>query len=1186
VADRTVSVKLLADTKDYTAGLVRAAAATKALPDEVDRAVRPGMATAGQRAGVAFSGGLDEGVRRADPVVRRAGERSGGVLAQGIRGGLIRNSPLIAAAVGGALAAGAPVALAGATTLFAGIGAVAAAQSDAVRVEWQALWEDIKTGTQADAASLVPVFQNMARDIGSAFELMRPQLQDAFQAVGPQIEILSDSLLRMAQNALPGLVRAVQNGTPAIEGFGSFLEDIGTGLGDFFAILSDHSPAAGRAFAALGDIMAELLPILGELLGQGAELAADILPAVADALGLVRDVLEVVGPALPSIVTGFLAMKAAGAGFSVLGRGVDGLGTAFGGADSKVSKFGKSLGAVGAALPLIGGGIGLLSAALNESERNLEANTALYTSWHQQLAQGGAVAADAAAKFAQLSAMQQDPPWFMRNDVDNGDLDKALRDAAAAAHEYWESLSPLEQAQAKVAEWTDTLAYRLRELGPAHEDTQIAARKLAEWELRAAEAAAELERESSGLTVTLEQAEEAADNLSTAFERLNGTQLSLNAANREWQEGLDEARQTLADTAAGIEGASTSLDITTEAGRRNQEMFDSLAETAGQMADAIYEQTGSYDQYRQTLDASRLELYELRRAYGDTEQQAWAYVDSVLAIPSEVSTQANLNASQVQGEVNRVLGLLKGVPEGVEVNVGVLHKEASLALHQLGYEVRTLPSGEVVVTARDDATPTVQEARKLIEGLDQQVAEPKLTADDQQIRERIAAANELVKRLNNERPKPVASLDDKPLMTVAAGVRAALAVVAAQKPTPQAHMNDTGFKAIYAATMSLVRTLASQRPTPITLLDIAPFTRNAVAANTSLNLLNARVAVPRVLADTKAAHAALDAVQAHINRLQGRTITVTVRGQLPAGFAAGGYTGAGGVHDVAGLVHAGEFVVPQKRVREMGGPQAVAARVGVPITGLRGYAAGGLVHDPQVPVTLNYDTANVDAAIKQAQSGALPGGGGAILGGGAMWQKLFATIKAAFPLARLNSGYRPTNDLHGAGRAVDLGYGSGPGGAGNPGLAAMARWIYQNHGSSTRELIYTGLYDSTPDLKDGRPLNYGAATNAQHTNHVHWAMATGGVIGEPVIGRGLWSGGSYSFGERGPETVLPGVRSREWSGGTGGGGGATLSIDYGKLAAAVAASRSVTIQTSDNPRAIVRALQTEEQRQAALAPAW
>jgi hypothetical protein len=58
-----------------------------------------------------------------------------------------------------------------------------------------------------------------------------------------------------------------------------------------------------------------------------------------------------------------------------------------------------------------------------------------------------------------------------------------------------------------------------------------------------------------------------------------------------------------------------------------------------------------------------------------------------------------------------------------------------------------------------------------------------------------------------------------------------------------------------------------------------------------------------------------------------------------------------------------------------------------------------------------------------------------------------------------------------------------------------------------------------------------------HRNHIHIAMANGGVIGEPVIGVGA-SGKSYSFGERGPETVTPGV----------GGGGVTIVINNSVIA--------------------------------------
>lgn len=57
------------------------------------------------------------------------------------------------------------------------------------------------------------------------------------------------------------------------------------------------------------------------------------------------------------------------------------------------------------------------------------------------------------------------------------------------------------------------------------------------------------------------------------------------------------------------------------------------------------------------------------------------------------------------------------------------------------------------------------------------------------------------------------------------------------------------------------------------------------------------------------------------------------------GFADGGYTGAGGRLEPAGVVHKGEYVFDQQAVRRAGGPAALDAMR----RGLKGYSAGGYV---------------------------------------------------------------------------------------------------------------------------------------------------------------------------------------------------------------------------------------------------
>jgi hypothetical protein len=56
------------------------------------------------------------------------------------------------------------------------------------------------------------------------------------------------------------------------------------------------------------------------------------------------------------------------------------------------------------------------------------------------------------------------------------------------------------------------------------------------------------------------------------------------------------------------------------------------------------------------------------------------------------------------------------------------------------------------------------------------------------------------------------------------------------------------------------------------------------------------------------------------------------------GFAKGGFTGEGGKYEPAGIVHAGEFVMPQEAVKALGVPFLEGLKNGLP-----GYANGGFV---------------------------------------------------------------------------------------------------------------------------------------------------------------------------------------------------------------------------------------------------
>jgi phage-related minor tail protein len=146
-----------------------------------------------------------------------------------------------------------------------------------------------------------------------------------------------------------------------------------------------------------------------------------------------------------------------------------------------------------------------------------------------------------------------------------------------------------------------------------------------------------------------------------------------------------------------------------------------------------------------------------------------------------------------------------------------------------------------------------------------------------------------------------------------------------------------------------------------------------------------------------------------------------------------------------------------------------------------------------------------------------PGGGGGL---GSTWHSIWNVVKAQLPAARINSTYRPGDPgYHGRNKAIDFGYGTGPGGAGSLGLAAIASFLYRNYGSRLAELIYTGRYDTTPDVKNSRNHVYSPFVKATHMNHVHAA----------VYDRGGWLQPGYTLAYNGtgkPERVVTGDQNR------------------------------------------------------------
>jgi len=102
--------------------------------------------------------------------------------------------------------------------------------------------------------------------------------------------------------------------------------------------------------------------------------------------------------------------------------------------------------------------------------------------------------------------------------------------------------------------------------------------------------------------------------------------------------------------------------------------------------------------------------------------------------------------------------------------------------------------------------------------------------------------------------------------------------------------------------------------------------------------------------------------------------------------------------------------------------------------------------------------------------------------GGGIVDSIVDKVQRFFPGMSITSTYRDTNDLHGAGKAVDFSNGTDT----TPQMQAAARFFHDNYGGMLAELIHYPL-NGWQNIDEGRAYDFGAATNAQHRNHVHVA---------------------------------------------------------------------------------------------------
>jgi TP901 family phage tail tape measure protein len=129
--------------------------------------------------------------------------------------------------------------------------------------------------------------------------------------------------------------------------------------------------------------------------------------------------------------------------------------------------------------------------------------------------------------------------------------------------------------------------------------------------------------------------------LSEELRDFGATTYDVIAAESAFYEATDAAAKMV-----GADGFTRTLDLATEAGRKNMGALTDIGMATNEFAAATYDSTGSVDALKSKLEEGRNKLYDTAISFGATEAQARDYANQLISTPDDISTRVALDGVQ------------------------------------------------------------------------------------------------------------------------------------------------------------------------------------------------------------------------------------------------------------------------------------------------------------------------------------------------------------------------------------------------------------------------------------------------------------------------------------------------------------------------------------------------------------
>lgn len=486
--------------------------------------------------------------------------------------------------------------------------------------------------------------------------------------------------------------------TTFMDNIGTFLDTGGRGILTF----ADGLNVFGVIAELLADVGVALEPLRDPMVALAESISGGVIPAVEGATGVIGGLATATAPAVQALADLISVAPpelwvALGAGLAVVGtglvairsvRGIQSIVADLRGLNVEGGKTPSILGKIGRATGLIGigvTGVTVLAGGLQQLYENVRkfddvsrnaiaTNASLSSIWDQLGTSAFGVSQNMTNMSAALDQVANVGPR----------IDQVFPTIAATFSESGRQASQLSQVLSELSPNIATLA---------NQDVQAASAQFSSWaaQLGATDAqvlnmlSAMPEFKDALIAVSLQAGGTASDTdlLNLALGRSAGSTRDNVGALGEMQsaaaltgEQVDslankirgfgnenlsarDANRAFYDAVRSLTGAvdenGNSLDITTEAGSRNEAALDALAQAALNSAAATLEQTGNQDDATAAIQRGRDELIRQLGQFNITGQAAEDYANELGLVPDDVETSVRLlGADAAEGRLNEI----------------------------------------------------------------------------------------------------------------------------------------------------------------------------------------------------------------------------------------------------------------------------------------------------------------------------------------------------------------------------------------------------------------------------------------------------------------------------------------------------------------------------------------------------